>query len=129
MYRGQSGMWSWILHRITGVAILVFLLIHIVDITMLGFGRTIYNGVYDQALKVFATPFVRVFSLALIASVLYHSFNGLRIVAIDFWPKGAKYQSQLWIGAMALTIIGFLAMGYFVVKPILDGCPAHLCGN
>jgi succinate dehydrogenase / fumarate reductase cytochrome b subunit len=125
MYRGQSGMWSWLLHRITGVAILLFLLVHIVDITMLGFGPT----VYDDALQLFATPVVRFVSLGLIAAVLYHSFNGVRITLIDFWAKGAKYQAQMFWGVLVLTIAGFVSMGYFVIKPILDGCPGTICGK
>ena len=31
LYRGKEGMWSWVLHRITGVAIYFFLLVHILD--------------------------------------------------------------------------------------------------
>jgi succinate dehydrogenase / fumarate reductase cytochrome b subunit len=124
MYRGQSGMWAWLLHRVTGVAILLFLLVHIVDITILGFGPTVYNN----ALSVFALPFVRVVSLGLVAAVLYHSFNGVRITLIDFWPKAAKYQSTLWIGALVLTVVGFLGMGYAIMLPVFQGCPKGLCG-
>ncbi len=125
MYRGQSGMWSWLLHRVTGVAVLLFLLVHIVDITILGFGKTVYN----DALNVFSTPFVRVISLGLIAAVLYHSFNGLRVTLIDFWPQGAKYQRQLWAAALLLTLAGFISMGWFVMLPVFQGCPKGLCGN
>lgn len=124
MYRGQSGMWSWLLHRVTGVAILLFLLVHIVDITILGFGPTVYNN----ALTVFSYPFVRVVSLGLIAAVLYHSFNGLRITLVDFWPKGARYQQQMFYGVLAVTALGFVAMGYFILLPVFQGCHAHLCG-
>ncbi len=124
MYRGQSGMWSWLLHRVTGVAVLLFLLVHIVDITMLGFGPTIYNN----ALSVFATPLVRFFSLALIASVLYHSFNGLRILIIDFWPAGAQYQRLFAVLTILLTLAGFISMGYFVLLPVFQGCPGVTCG-
>jgi succinate dehydrogenase / fumarate reductase, cytochrome b subunit len=125
MYRGQSGMWSWLFHRVTGVGILLFLLVHIVDITMLGFGPTVYN----DALNVFATPVVRVISLALVGAVLYHSFNGLRIVIIDFWPKGAKYQQPMFWGALVLTVAGFIGMGYAIMLPVFQGCPNHLCGS
>ncbi len=31
LYRGREGMWSWVLHRITGVAIFFFLLVHVLD--------------------------------------------------------------------------------------------------
>src|SRR5450631_339081 len=114
MYRGQSGMWSWLFHRVTGVAILLFLLIHIVDITMIGFGPTIYN----DALNLFATPLVRFVSLGLVAAVLYHSFNGLRIVIIDFWPRGVKYQQPMFWGAIVLTAIGFVGMGIVILMPL-----------
>ena len=30
-WRSQTGAWSWLLHRVTGVGVLVFLLFHIVD--------------------------------------------------------------------------------------------------
>ena len=88
MYRGQSGHWSWLLHRITGLGVLLFLLVHIVDITLIGFGPKVYN----DSIAIFSLPFVRVVSLALIASVLYHAFNGVRIIIVDFWPNGYKYQ-------------------------------------
>ena len=125
MYRGQSGMWSWLLHRVTGVAILLFLLVHIVDITIIGFGPTIYN----EALNLFATPLVRVISLGLVAAVLYHAFNGLRIVIIDFWPQGVKYQQSMFWSAMVLTLAGVVGMGYAILLPLFQGCPSHLCGN
>lgn len=119
MYRGQSGQWSWLLHRVTGLAVLLFLLIHIVDITLIGFGPTVYN----DALQVFGNPIVRLISLALIGAVLYHAFNGIRIIIIDFWPGGYKYQRAMFYGAMGLTIVGFLAMAWFIVAPIFGQCP------
>ncbi len=115
MYRGQSGMWSWLLHRITGLGILLFLLVHIVDISLLGFGPTVYN----EGIALFGTPIVRLISLALIAAIFYHSFNGIRIIIIDFWPKGAHYQAGMFWAVMILTIICFIPMGYFVIAPVL----------
>jgi succinate dehydrogenase / fumarate reductase cytochrome b subunit len=123
MYRGQSGQWSWLLHRVTGLAVLLFLLIHIVDITLIGFGPKVYN----DSLQVFGNPLVRVISLALIGAVLYHAFNGIRIIIIDFWPGGYKYQRAMFYGVLAVTIIGFLAMGYFVIAPIFGVCPQGNC--
>jgi succinate dehydrogenase cytochrome b subunit len=119
MYRGQSGQWSWLLHRVTGLAILLFLLVHIVDITLIGFGPEIYN----DAIGIFSLWPIRLVSLALIGAVLYHAFNGIRIILIDFWAAGYKYQSQMFYVVMALTIIGTLGMGYFVVAPIFGICP------
>ena len=65
MYKGQSGMWSWLLHRVTGLGVLLFLLVHIVDISLLGFGPK----VYDEGINLFGTTVVRIISLALIAAI------------------------------------------------------------
>jgi len=123
MYRGQSGQWSWLLHRVTGLAVLLFLLIHIVDITLIGFGPTVYN----DALEVFGNPIVRVISLALIGAVLYHAFNGIRIILIDFWPGAYKYQRAMFYGVMVVTIFGSLFMGFYVIAPIFGVCPQGSC--
>lgn len=116
MYRGQSGMWSWLLHRITGLGILLFLLVHIVDISLLGFGPAVYN----EGIALFALPAVRVISLALIAAVFYHAYNGIRIILIDFWPKAVRYQGIMFAAVMVLTILSFIPMGYFVIAPVFN---------
>lgn len=120
MYKGQSGMWSWLLHRVTGLGVLLFLLIHIVDISLLGFGPDIYN----EGISLFGTTPVRIISLALIAAVLYHAFNGVRIILIDFWPKAVRYQGAMFAAVIILSVIGFIPMAYFVVAPIF-----HLPAN
>lgn len=123
MYRGQSGQWSWLLHRITGLGVLLFLLIHIVDITLIGFGRTVYN----DSIVVFSSWPVRLLSLALIGSVLYHAFNGVRIILVDFWPAAYKYQKAMFYLVLALTIISFIPMAFFVITPIFGYCPQGGC--
>lgn len=114
MYKGQSGMWSWLLHRIAGLGILLFLLVHIVDISLLNFGPDVYN----EGIAFFGVGIIRVISLALIAAVLYHSFNGIRIMLVDFWPKGAKYQGVMFAIVMVVTIICFLPMAWYVIAPM-----------
>jgi succinate dehydrogenase / fumarate reductase cytochrome b subunit len=116
MYKGQSGMWSWLLHRIAGLGILLFLLVHIVDISLLNFGSNVYN----EGIAFFGLGIVRVISLALIAAVLYHSFNGIRIILIDFWPKAVRFQALMFGIVLVVTILGFLGLGWFVVAPIFN---------
>jgi succinate dehydrogenase / fumarate reductase cytochrome b subunit len=125
MYRGQSGHWSWLLHRITGLGVLLFLLVHIVDITLIGFGPKVYN----DSIAIFSLPFVRVVSLALIASVLYHAFNGVRIIIVDFWPNGYKYQRALFYAALGLSILCFIPMAFFVMAPVFGFCPQGMCDS
>lgn len=125
MYRGQSGQWSWLLHRITGLGVLLFLLVHIVDITLIGFGPTVYN----DAIGIFSTGIIRVISLALIASLLFHAFNGIRIILIDFWPAGYKYQQGMYYIVLAATILLFLPVAYYILAPVFGVCPQGSCAN
>lgn len=113
MYKGQSGMWSWLFHRISGLGILLFLFIHIVDVSMIGFGPDVYN----KSVALFDYWIVRLLSLALVVAVLFHAFNGIRIMAIDFWRKGSRYQQAMFGIVLAATIIVFIPMAYFIMLP------------
>jgi succinate dehydrogenase / fumarate reductase, cytochrome b subunit len=117
MYKGQSGMWSWLLHRITGLGTLLFLFVHIVDISLLGFGPRVYN----DGILLFDSIIVRLLSLALIGAILFHATNGIRIMLIDFWSKGVRYQRAMFAIALVVTIIVFIPAVYFVLAPKLFG--------
>src|SRR5207245_11576571 len=100
MYRGQTGMWAWMLHRITGIGVLLFLIVHIVDISLLGFGPTVYN----EGIALFGTIVVRIVSLALIGALLYNAFNGIRIMPFEFVPMAVRYHVFLLWSLMILPI-------------------------
>ncbi len=113
MYKGQSGMWSWLFHRVSGLGLLLFLFIHIVDVSLLSFGPTVYN----DGIRLFDLVIVRLLSLSLAAAVLYHAFNGVRIILIDFWKKGARYQKPMFAVVMVVTVIVFIPFAYFILRP------------
>ncbi|QBD79698.1 succinate dehydrogenase, cytochrome b556 subunit [Ktedonosporobacter rubrisoli] len=115
MYKGQSGMWSWLFHRVSGLGILLFLFIHIVDISLLGFGSEVYN----EGISLFDSVVVRLLSLSIIVAVLFHAFNGVRIMLIDFWRKGVYYQKVMFAIVMVVTIVIFIPFAYFVLRPAL----------
>jgi succinate dehydrogenase / fumarate reductase cytochrome b subunit len=94
-------MWSWVLHRITGVAIFFFLLVHVLDTSLVRLSPEAYNVV----VATYKTPLVGLGELGLVAAILYHAFNGLRIILIDFWRKGVKYQNIMFWVVIALTVI------------------------
>ncbi|WP_091850292.1 succinate dehydrogenase, cytochrome b556 subunit [Candidatus Aquiluna sp. UB-MaderosW2red] len=101
LYRGKVGMWSWVLHRITGVAIFFFLLVHILDTALVRISPEAYNVVMES----YKTPIIGLAELGLVGAILFHGLNGLRIVAIDFWSKGTKYQSMMFWAVMAITVV------------------------
>jgi succinate dehydrogenase / fumarate reductase, cytochrome b subunit len=105
LYRGKVGMWSWVLHRITGVAIFFFLLVHVLDTALVRVSPEAYNVV----IATYKTPLIGLAELGLVAAILYHALNGIRIALIDFWSKGAKYQNQMFWVAMGITVVLFVA--------------------
>jgi len=105
LYRGRVGMWSWVLHRITGVAIFFFLLVHILDTALVRVSPEAYNVVIEA----YKTPIVGVAELGLVGAILFHGLNGLRVIAVDFWSKGTKLQSLMFWAVMAITVVLVLA--------------------
>lgn len=102
LYRGDPGMWSWVLHRITGAAIFFFLLVHVLDTALVRVSPEAYNEVVGT----YKTPIVGLMEMGLVAAVLYHALNGIRLILIDFWSEGPRYQRQmLWAVASVWLVV------------------------
>jgi len=107
LYRGDPGMWSWVLHRVTGATIFFFLFVHVLDTSLVRVSPEAYNAIIDT----YKTPIIGLMEMGLVVAVLYHALNGIRIILIDFWQNGPKYQRlMLWIvvGLFVVTMAGFL---------------------
>ena len=100
-YRGGEGMLAWAFHRISGVAIWAFLVLHVVDIFLVGAAP----DTYDTLLAIYAHPIGIVLEWLLGAAVLYHALNGLRIIIIDFWPALTRYHRELWYASWVLFFL------------------------
>ncbi len=102
--RSQTGAWAWLLHRVTGVGVLLFLLAHIVDTALIGFGP----AAYEHALGLYRMPVFKVGEILLVFAVIYHSVNGVRVILVDFWEAGTKYHKQLFWASVAGTAVLFI---------------------
>ena len=91
IYRGGQGMWTWVLHRITGVSVFFFLLVHVLDTALV----RVSPEAYDLVIASYKTPIVNLLEVGLVGAVLYHALNGLRVILVDFWAKGPRYQRQM----------------------------------
>lgn len=95
-------MWSWVLHRITGVTIFFFLFVHVLDTAVI----RVNENTYDEIIRTYQTPIIGLMEIGLVFCVLYHALNGLRVILVDFWGKGAKYQRQmLWVVLSVFTVL------------------------
>jgi succinate dehydrogenase cytochrome b556 subunit len=101
VYKGDSGQYAWILHRLTGLGIIAFLLVHILDIMLIGLGRDVYN----HTVAFYGRAFVIPMEIALVGAVIFHALNGVRIALIDFWPHGVRHQRQLFYAALILAVL------------------------
>jgi succinate dehydrogenase / fumarate reductase, cytochrome b subunit len=102
LYRGDPGMWSWVLHRITGATIFFFLFVHVLDTALVRVGPQ----TYDEVIGTYKTPIVGLMELGLVAAVLYHALNGIRVILIDFWAQGTRYQRlMLWVIAIVWLLV------------------------
>lgn len=109
-------MWSWVAHRITGVAVFFFLFVHVLDTALV----RVSPDAYDRVIATYKTPLVNLLEVGLVGAVLYHALNGIRLILVDFWSKGTKYQRQmLWVISIIWLVImipGF----YFMTKHTLE---------
>jgi len=112
-YRGGEGMLAWAFHRISGIAIWAFILLHIVDIWLVGANPTLY----EDLLAIYASPIGRVLETLLGAALLYHALNGLRIIIMDFWPAMTRYHRQLWYASWVLFVVVGLPVAVQIMAP------------
>lgn len=91
-YQGGGPMLAWILHRISGLSILLFVGLHVIaSFFMQQMGS-------DWAIAVNTIYESWIFQIFVVFFVLFHAINGLRIVVLDFWPKFLQYQREaLWL--------------------------------
>ena len=102
LYRGDPGMWSWVLHRISGATIFFFLFVHVLDAAMLRVSPQTYNAVIHD----YQMPIVGVMEYGLVAAVLFHGLNGIRVILIDFWSEGPRHQRLMfWIVGIVFLLL------------------------
>jgi len=123
-YRGREGMYGWLFHRISGVAIWAFVILHVVDIYLVG-GNP---DAYDELLAIYASTVGRILEVLLGAALLYHALNGLRIVILDFWPAMTRYQRVLWWAVWVPFVLIGLPVAYQIMAPVF-GLPQFEVGG
>jgi succinate dehydrogenase / fumarate reductase cytochrome b subunit len=99
LYRGREGMWSWVMHRISGVLIFFFLFVHVLDTATVRVSPEVYNGVIAQ----YKNPVMGLGEAGLVGAVVFHALNGIRKL---FWGVVV-----LW----AVLMAGFLPRHLMIV--------------
>jgi succinate dehydrogenase cytochrome b subunit len=114
-YQGRFGQWAWIFHRVSGLGVLLFLTIHIVDTSFVYFAPPLY----EEALKLYKSVPFGIGEIFLMAAVLYHAANGIRVALVDFFPQLTNKQREMWMVVWALFLVTFIPSAYIMGRGIL----------
>lgn len=100
-------MWSWVGHRVTGVVIFFFLLVHVLDTALV---RVDANA-YDAVISAYKNPIMALGEFGLVAAIMFHAFNGLRLILVDFLKQGPRIQRQLFWTVMVIWVVAVAGFG------------------
>ncbi len=112
VYPGRGlGLWAFWLHRLSGLAIVFYLMMHVLVISTIVGG----SGNFDAAMTTLKAPIFVLLEMGLLACILIHGLNGVRIILFDL-GYGVKKQKEIFIGLMALAVIPFV-IGFIIALP------------
>lgn len=112
-YRGREGQISFLLHRITGLGTLLFLVIHIIDMAAFYWSPEFFQ----DALDLYRTPLFMLGEIALVFCVFFHGANGIRIAVVDMfmpskWAINAQRNATRW--TMGITLVLWLPAALYM---------------
>jgi len=101
-YQGKGPMLTFVLHRIGGLGMAIFVTMHILASFLGGDIGKLLNSIYENW----------VFQIFIFFCALFHAINGLRITILDLWPKLIEYQREaIWVEwAVFLPIFGIAVL-------------------
>jgi succinate dehydrogenase / fumarate reductase cytochrome b subunit len=110
-YKGQGPMLTFVLHRIGGLGMAIFVTVHMLSSFLGGKGGTFVNTIYENW----------AFQIFIFFCVLFHAINGLRITILDLFPKLIEHQREsIWIEwAIFLPTFGIATL--VIVNTALGG--------
>ncbi len=102
---------AWVVQRASGIGVLAFLVLHVGDTSLV----VLYPPAYNTVVALYKHPAFDALEIALIGPLIFHAFNGLRIVIQDFWPGWIKVQERMLRATYGATILLWAAFAYFMV--------------
>lgn len=110
LYRGGSNEIAGWLHKFTGLGVFLFLALHILDTAALAYSTELYNKI----IGFYRRPLFKVGEVLLVGCVLFHAFNGVRLIILDiFTSLIPKHRTLIWIET-ALVFALWLPTGYMI---------------
>ena len=114
-YRVSWAQLAWLGHRASGLGVLFYLFLHIVETSTVLFGPDVYNA----AVGIFKNLPARLGEVLLMAALVYHALNGLRVIAMDFWPSLTVYYRPMTYGVVSATVISMVPLSIIMLRPFM----------
>jgi succinate dehydrogenase / fumarate reductase cytochrome b subunit len=111
----KTGMWAWVGHRLTGIALVVYVFLHLSFISTASLGDG--EASFDDLMATTSQPLFVLMDFVLVIVVIYHAVNGLRVVLFDMGVGIKRQKLVFWIAmavAAVLVIGGMLAIWHLV---------------
>jgi len=105
-YRYFTGSLAYVLHRVSGIALLFFLFFHILSITK----SQATPEAYDLMIRRMQEPDFKIGEILLFAGLVFHALNGIRILVVDFAVRRTTSHKRLFWG-FAVLAIGLILAG------------------
>lgn len=107
------GSWAWMLHRLSGLALIFYLCLHIWVINTLTLGESNFN----EVMAFLGSPLFKILEVGLWGVILFHAFNGVRVVIVDFF-KGSLFQKKLFFILIAIAFVLWAWGSYMILSHI-----------
>lgn len=114
-YRVSWAQLAWFGHRLSGIGVLLYLFMHIVETSMVTFGPDVYNA----TLGLFRNLPIRLGEVLLMAALVYHSLNGLKVILLDFVPAATAWYRPLTYGVIIATVVAMIPLALIMTAPFM----------
>ena len=111
----KTGMWAWVGHRLTGLALVAYVFLHLSFITTASLGDG--EKSFDALMATTSQPLMVFLDFMLVVVVIYHAMNGLRVLLFDFCIGIRRQKLVFWIivGISAVLVVaGMIAIWHLV---------------
>ena len=115
MYR-STGFISFFLRRLTGVALVLYLFLHMWVIGSALQGPEVFNA----RLNLVQSPLFKLMEIALLAAVVYHAFDGIRLLVVH-WFDVTSYRKSLFYAVFVVSAILVIAGGIPILLFMFEG--------
>lgn len=115
MYK-STGFISFVLRRFTGVALVIYLFVHMWVIGGANSGASTFN----DRMEFLGSPLFRIAEIGLLAAVIYHAFDGIRLLIVHYFDV-TEYRKSLFYAAFAVSVIMTIAGGLPILIHALEG--------